>query len=127
MSNLFLRELVFKCTNINLLTLLRRIFLRDLLTSDCKTVESFSHHSLPYRSLIYLKFKLPSIKFSKSFANRALPFLFRCNFFIARWFSFKFSLSINPIFFCLQKPWVYISARGFQMFAVFLNNNIRKR
>ena len=80
------------------------MFLGDFLTSDCKTVESsdalFSSLKI---SLSDLKSQLPSIKFSKFFANRVLPFLFRSNFFILRWFFFKFSLSVNPIFFCLQK------------------------
>ena len=39
-SNLFLKELAFRCPNINLLILLIRIFLRDFLTTDCKAVES---------------------------------------------------------------------------------------
>ena len=90
--------------------------LKRLLTSDCKTVES---SEVPFpslkTSLLVLKFQLPSIKFSKFWANRVLPLPFRCNFFIPRWFSFKFSLSINPIFFCLQKFWSleFVLARHF--------------
>ena len=102
-SNLFLIEFTFRCPNINLLILLIQIFLRDSLTSDYKTVESsdalFSSLKL---SLLDLKFQLPSIKFSKFFANRVLAFLFKCNFFIWSWFSFKSSFSINPIFSRLQ-------------------------
>ena len=123
-----------------LLILLIRIFLREFLTSDCKIVESSdAPFSSVKTSLSDLKFQLPSIKFSEFFANRVLPFLFRCNFFKPSWFSFKFSLSINPIFFCSQKflSLEFVSARDlFKLFLsfqrdirglVFSNNNIRKR
>ena len=99
--------------------------LKRFLTGDCKTVESSDAPlSSVKTSLSDLKFQLSLIKFSKFFANRVLPFLFRCNFVIPSWFSFKFSLSINPILFCVQK---FLFARFFQIISVFSNNNIRKR
>ena len=108
-----------------LLILLIRIFLREFLTSDCKIVESSdAPFSSVKTSLSNLKFQLPSIKFSEFFANRVLPFLFRCNFFKPSWFSFKFSLSINPIFFCSQKflSLEFVSARD--LFKLFLSFRI---
>ena len=74
-AKLFLWDLTFRCPNINLLILLIRIFLRDFLTSDRKTVES-SDAPFSYLKIFLsdLKFQLPSIKFSKFFANRVLTF-----------------------------------------------------
>ena len=80
-------------------------------------------------SLLNLKFQLPSIKFSKFFANRVLPFLFRYNLFVPRktlssihWQLIQYVL-LTKVFFLaltLYQPEI------FPVFLFFSNSNIRK-
>ena len=103
-SNLFLKELIFKCPKTNLLILLTRISLRPLLAFETIAVEALEIFSVSeILSPNKLKSQFPLIQFNKFLAKILLPFLFRWSFLIPRCSSFIFSIDKKSIFFCIQK------------------------
>ena len=76
--NLFLKELRFRCSNINLLVLQTRIFLRVLIAFETMVFEVLGTFSISIdESTNRIKSQFPSINCSKFFAKILLPFLFR--------------------------------------------------
>ena len=115
-SNLFLKELIFRCPNINLLILLIITFLRAFLASENIVVAVLETFSTSLQvSPDGLRNQFPSKKFNKFLEKTVLPFLLKCSSLMPRCSSFRLSFSISLIFFCLHNFFnrELVSARTF--------------
>ena len=99
-SNLFLKELIFRCSNINLLILLMRMILRAFLASEKVAIEALDPFSFSLQVFLNgFKNQFPPIICNKFLSKILLPFLFKYSFLMPRCSCFMLSFSIKCIFF----------------------------
>ena len=93
MTNLFLNEYIFSCSNTNLLKLLLEIPLNTRFVSRLETLETTFKDIVA--SPLLSKIHLFSMKPNRFFVNKELPLLFSCNFLTPKCSSLMLLLSFR--------------------------------